>query len=163
MRESCSGDRNKVLLCNPSFPVLHEHLQCGLGILHLAEREFVNDRVVVRINKNAWRYPWLASAHSRSAPSRGRSEWGVRLPREQTSLRCQQKSQMTFKSVWPAWKQHVQVDTADGRASVGKWHKWRRRRSRGRRPADRCGGGGWTVRTLGSYRWHRGRSQDRGR
>ena len=46
------------------FPVLHRHPQCGLVVLHLAEREFVNDRVVVRINENARRYPRLASAHS---------------------------------------------------------------------------------------------------
>jgi hypothetical protein len=64
MRKSCSGNRDKVLLCDPSFPVLHEHLQCGLGVLHLAERVFINDRVVVRIDENAWRYPRLASTHS---------------------------------------------------------------------------------------------------
>jgi hypothetical protein len=47
------------------FPVLHKHLQCGLVVLHLAKRELVNDRVVVRINENARRYPrLLASAHS---------------------------------------------------------------------------------------------------
>jgi hypothetical protein len=62
MRKSCGGDRDKVLLCDPIFPVLHKHLQCGLVVLPLAEREFVNDRVVVRINENARRYPRLASA-----------------------------------------------------------------------------------------------------
>jgi hypothetical protein len=68
MRESCGGDRNKILLCNPSIPMLHKHIQCVLVVLHLAKREFVNDRVVVRINKNAWRYPRLASAHSSQCP-----------------------------------------------------------------------------------------------
>jgi len=61
MRESCGGDRNEVLLRKPSVPVLHKHVQCGLVVLHLAKREFIDDRVVVRINKNAWRYPRLAS------------------------------------------------------------------------------------------------------
>lgn len=64
MRESCGGDRDKVLLGDPIFPVLHKHFQCSLVVLHLAEREFINDRVVVRINENARRYPRLASAHS---------------------------------------------------------------------------------------------------
>jgi hypothetical protein len=64
MRESCGGDRDKVLLCDPSFPVLHKHVQCALVVLHLAEREFVNDRVVVRTNENARRYPRLLSARS---------------------------------------------------------------------------------------------------
>ena len=64
MGESCGGDRDKVVLCDPTCPVLHKHLQCGLVVLHLAEREFVNDRVVVCINENARRYPWLVLAHS---------------------------------------------------------------------------------------------------
>jgi hypothetical protein len=65
MRESCSGDRDKVPpLCDPIFPVLHKHLQCGLVVLHLAELEFVNDHVLVRNNENARRYPRLASEHS---------------------------------------------------------------------------------------------------
>ena len=68
MRESCGGDRDKVLLCDPIFPVLLKHIQCGLVVLHLAEREFVNDRVVVRINENARRYPRLASAHLSERP-----------------------------------------------------------------------------------------------
>jgi hypothetical protein len=68
MRESCGGDRTKIPLCNPSIPVLHKHLQCGLVVLLLAKRVLVNDRVVVRIDKNAWRYPWLASAHSSQRP-----------------------------------------------------------------------------------------------
>jgi hypothetical protein len=63
VRESCGSDRDKVLLCDPIFPVLYKHLQCGLGVLPLAEREFVNDRVVVRHNENARRYPRLSSAH----------------------------------------------------------------------------------------------------
>ena len=84
MRESCASDRNKVLLCNPSIPVLLKHVQCVLVVLHLAEREFVNDRVIVRINKNAWCYPRLATSQRLVM---GRlSANGVRLPREQTSL-----------------------------------------------------------------------------
>ena len=59
MRESRGGDRDKVLLCDPIFPVLHKHVQCAVGVLHLAECEFVNDRDVVRINENARRYPRL--------------------------------------------------------------------------------------------------------
>src|SRR6266852_5096888 len=38
--------------------------QCGLIVLHLADSEFVNHRVVIRHNENARRYPQLASAHS---------------------------------------------------------------------------------------------------
>ena len=64
MRESCSGNRDKVFLCDPSFPVLYKHVQCALVVLHLAEREFVNDRIIVRTDENARRYPRLASAHS---------------------------------------------------------------------------------------------------
>ena len=64
MRESCSGDRDKVLLCDPGFPVLHKQVQCALVVLHLAEREFVNDRIIVRTDENARRYPRLASVHS---------------------------------------------------------------------------------------------------
>ncbi len=91
MCESCGSDGDKVLLRNPSFPVLHKHLQCGLVVLDLPERVFVNDRVVVRVNENAWRYPRLTSAHSSERLVKGRLSVGVRLPREQTTLHWQQK------------------------------------------------------------------------
>ena len=57
--ESCGGHRNKVVLCNPSIPVLLEYRQCSLVVLHLAERVLVLDRIVVRIDEDARRYPWL--------------------------------------------------------------------------------------------------------
>jgi len=58
--ESCSGHRDEVVLCDPSIPVLLEYSQCSLVVLHLAERVLVNDRIVVRIDEDAWRYPRLA-------------------------------------------------------------------------------------------------------
>ena len=62
MRESRGGDRNKVLLCHPSIPVLLKHIQPVLIVSHLAEREFVNDRIVFVINENAWGYPRLSTS-----------------------------------------------------------------------------------------------------
>src|SRR5260370_33009008 len=91
MCESCGSDGDKVLLRNPSFPVLHKHLQCGLVVLDLPERVFVNDRVVVRVNENAWRYPRLTSAHSSERLVKARLSVGVRLHREQTTRTSQQK------------------------------------------------------------------------
>jgi hypothetical protein len=52
------------VLCHPSIPVLLRQIQCAPVILHLAKREFVNDRIVVRINEYAWRYPRLATSQS---------------------------------------------------------------------------------------------------
>src|SRR5260221_12615279 len=57
--ESCGGSRDEVVLCDPSIPVLLECSQCSLVVLHLAERVLVNDRIVVRIGEEAWRYPRL--------------------------------------------------------------------------------------------------------
>jgi hypothetical protein len=62
--------------------VLLKHIQCVLVVLHLAERKFVNDRIV-RINDNAWRYPRLATSQP---PGHGEAKCEVRLPREQNSL-----------------------------------------------------------------------------
>ena len=76
MREPCCCNRNEVFLRKPSIPVLHKHVQCGLVFLHLAEREFINYRIVIRIVKNAWRYPRLASA--RSSERLDRVKCGVR-------------------------------------------------------------------------------------
>jgi hypothetical protein len=98
MRESCGGDRDEVLLCDPIFPVLHKHVQCALVVLHLAEREFVNDRVIVRINENARRYPRLAWAHSGERLVKERLSAEYALPREQTTLRWQQKSDRCLPS-----------------------------------------------------------------
>ena len=41
--------------------MLLKHIQRVLVVLHLAERKFINDRIV-RINENAWDYPWLATS-----------------------------------------------------------------------------------------------------
>lgn len=60
VRESCGGHRDEVVLCDPSIPVLLKYSQCSLVVLHLAERVFVNDSIVVRIDEDAWRYPRLA-------------------------------------------------------------------------------------------------------
>lgn len=57
--ESCGGHRDEVVLCDPSIPVLLEYPQCSLVVLHLAERVLVHDRIVVRIDEDARRYPWL--------------------------------------------------------------------------------------------------------
>lgn len=40
--------------------MLLKYPQCGLVVLHLSKRVLVNDRIVVRIDKDAWRYPRLA-------------------------------------------------------------------------------------------------------
>ncbi len=60
VRESCCGHRNEVVLRNPGIPMLPKYPQCGLVALHLSKRVLVNDRIVVRIDKDAWRYPRLA-------------------------------------------------------------------------------------------------------
>ena len=58
--ESWGGHLDEVVLCDPRIPVLLECSQCSLVVLHLAECVLVNDRIVVRIDEDAWRYPRLA-------------------------------------------------------------------------------------------------------
>ena len=60
VRKSCGGHRNEVVLSNPSIPMLSEYSQCGLIVLLLAERVLIDDRIVVCIGEDAWRYPRLA-------------------------------------------------------------------------------------------------------
>jgi len=59
VRETCGGHRGEVVLRNPGVPVLLKYLQCTLVVLHLAKRELINDSIVVRIDKDARRYPRL--------------------------------------------------------------------------------------------------------
>jgi hypothetical protein len=59
-----AGHSNELVLSNPSIPMLYEYSQCSLIVLHLAERVPVDDRIIVRIHEDAWRYPRLVGARS---------------------------------------------------------------------------------------------------
>lgn len=113
VRETCGGHRDEIFFRNPGVPVLPKYLQCTLIILHLAKRELVEDGIVIRIDKDARRYPRLALAHTQVLSERrveGRVYICVRVPLVQTSHHWQ------HGQIGSAWhdKENEQVHTADG-------------------------------------------------
>ena len=105
VRESCSGYRDKVLLRHPGIPVLLEYAQCSVVVLHLAKRILVNNGIVVRIDKDAWRYPRLARrTHAQVSIEPKPEKWErARLPRVRTNLHWQRchviRSQRFFSNL----------------------------------------------------------------
>lgn len=49
----------EVVFNDPGLPMVLQHVQSGLLVLHLAECVFIDDVVVPCIFEDARRYPWL--------------------------------------------------------------------------------------------------------
>lgn len=59
MVQPCCFDCYKVFLCNPGIPMILQHTQGIIRILHLSERVLVYNVRIIRVLEDTWSYPGL--------------------------------------------------------------------------------------------------------
>jgi hypothetical protein len=75
--EPCGSHLNEIIFCYPSVPVSLKCCQRGVLVLQLPKRILINDRIIVRIEKEARRYPRL---HQTNSERRTNKKCGVMMP-----------------------------------------------------------------------------------